>query len=46
MRPDLYWAMNEAYAVFFRASEPERAMFYFGADIRGVLVATEAIALV
>jgi hypothetical protein len=45
MRPDLYWAMIEAYAVFFRGSEPARAMFCFGTDIRGALVATEAIAL-
>jgi 2-iminobutanoate/2-iminopropanoate deaminase len=44
-RPDLYEDMNEAYAEFFPASKPARAMVRFGADIPGVLVAIEAIAL-
>jgi 2-iminobutanoate/2-iminopropanoate deaminase len=44
-RPDLYREMNEAYAAFFPGSKPARAMARFGADIPGVLVAIEAIAL-
>jgi 2-iminobutanoate/2-iminopropanoate deaminase len=44
-RPDLYKEMNEAYAEFFPAAKPARAMVRFGADIPGVLVAIEAIAL-
>ncbi len=43
-RPDLY-RMNEAYAEFFPGPKPARAMVRFGADIPGVLVAIEAIAL-
>jgi 2-iminobutanoate/2-iminopropanoate deaminase len=45
-RPDLYSEMNEAYAEFFPRTRPARAMVRFGADIPGVLVAIEAIALV
>ena len=45
-RPDLYREMNEAYAEFFPGPKPARAMVRFGADIPGVLVAIEAIALV
>src|SRR5262245_42388167 len=45
-RPDLYREMNEAYAEFFPGPKPARAMARFGADIPGVLVAIEAIALV
>src|SRR5580704_15118689 len=45
-RPDLYREMNEAYAEFFPGVKPARAMVRFGADIPGVLVAMEAIALV
>ena len=44
-RPDLYREMNEAYAEFFPGAKPARAMVRFGADIPGVLVAIEAIAL-
>jgi 2-iminobutanoate/2-iminopropanoate deaminase len=44
-RPDLYREMNEAYAEFFPESKPARSMARFGADIPGVLVAIEAIAL-
>ena len=41
----LYNEMNEAYAEFFPGPKPARAMVRFGADIPGVLVAIEAIAL-
>ena len=44
-RPDLYKEMNEAYAEFFPKTKPARAMARFGAEIPGVLVAIEAIAL-
>jgi len=44
-RPDLYREMNEAYAEFFPGPKPSRAMVRFGAEIPGVLVAIEAIAL-
>jgi 2-iminobutanoate/2-iminopropanoate deaminase len=44
-RPDLYREMNEAYAEFFTGSKPPRSMVRFGADIPGVLVAIDAIAL-
>lgn len=44
-RPDLYKEMNDAYAEFFPDAKPARAMARFGADIPGVLVAIEAIAL-
>jgi 2-iminobutanoate/2-iminopropanoate deaminase len=44
-RPDLYREMNEAYAEFFPNVKPARAMVRFGAEIPGVLVAVEAIAL-
>jgi 2-iminobutanoate/2-iminopropanoate deaminase len=44
-RPDIYREMNEAYAEFFPDAKPARAMVRFGADIPGVLVAIEAIAL-
>jgi 2-iminobutanoate/2-iminopropanoate deaminase len=44
-RPDLYKEMNEAYAEFFPKTKPARAMARFGADIPGVLVAIESIAL-
>jgi 2-iminobutanoate/2-iminopropanoate deaminase len=44
-RPDLYKEMNEAYAEFFPEAKPARSMVRFGADIPGVLVAIEAIAL-
>jgi 2-iminobutanoate/2-iminopropanoate deaminase len=45
-RPDLYREMNEAYAEFFPGAKPARSMVRFGADIPGVLVAIDAIALV
>jgi 2-iminobutanoate/2-iminopropanoate deaminase len=44
-RPELYKEMNEAYAEFFPGAKPARAMARFGAEIPGVLVAVEAIAL-
>jgi enamine deaminase RidA (YjgF/YER057c/UK114 family) len=44
-RPDLYKEMNEAYAEFFPKAKPARAMVRFGANIPGVLVGNEAIAL-
>jgi 2-iminobutanoate/2-iminopropanoate deaminase len=44
-RPDLYKEMNEAYAEFFTGAKPARSMVCFGADIPGVLVAIDAIAL-
>ena len=44
-RPDLYREMNEAYAEFFPGAKPARAMVRFGADIPGVLVAIEAVAV-
>jgi 2-iminobutanoate/2-iminopropanoate deaminase len=44
-RPDLYREMNEAYREFFTGAKPARSMVRFGADIPGVLVAIEAIAL-
>jgi len=44
-RPDLYQEMNEAYAEFFPGPKPARAMARFGANIPGVLVAIDAIAL-
>ena len=44
-RPDLYTEMNEAYAEFFAGPKPTRSMVRFGAEIPGVLVAIEAIAL-
>ena len=44
-RPDLWREMNEAYAEFFPNAKPARAMVRFGAEIPGVLVAVEAIAL-
>jgi len=45
-RTDLYREMNEAYAEFFPGPKPARAMVRFGADIPGVMVAIEAIAVV
>ena len=44
-RPDLYREMNEAYAEFFTGPKPARSMVRFGAEIPGVLVAIEAVAL-
>ena len=44
-RPDLYKEMNEAYAEFFPGPKSARAMARFGAEIPGVLVAIEAVAL-
>ena len=43
-RPELYKEMNAAYAEFY-AAKPARSMVRFGADIPGVLVAIDAIAL-
>jgi 2-iminobutanoate/2-iminopropanoate deaminase len=44
-RPDLYREMNEAYAEFFPGVKPARSMARFGADIPGVLLAIDAVAL-
>ena len=44
-RPELYREMNEAYAEFFPGPKPARSMVRFGADIPGVMVAIEAIAI-
>jgi 2-iminobutanoate/2-iminopropanoate deaminase len=44
-RPELYKEMNEAYGEFFPDEKPARSMVRFGADIPGVLVAIDAIAL-
>src|SRR5580658_8468712 len=44
-RPDLYKEMNEAYEAFFPGAKPARSMVRFGADIPGVLLAVDAIAL-
>jgi 2-iminobutanoate/2-iminopropanoate deaminase len=44
-RPELYREMNEAYAEFFPGPKPARSMARFGADIPGVMVAIEAIAV-
>jgi len=41
----LYREMKEAYAEFFPGQKPARAMAQFGADIPGVQVAIEAVAL-
>jgi 2-iminobutanoate/2-iminopropanoate deaminase len=45
-RPELYQEMNVAYAEFFPGKKPARAMARFGADIPGVLVAIDAVAVV
>jgi 2-iminobutanoate/2-iminopropanoate deaminase len=45
-RPELYPEMNAAYAEFFPGRKPARAMARFGADISGVLVAMDAVAIV
>jgi 2-iminobutanoate/2-iminopropanoate deaminase len=45
-RPDLYREMNEAYAEYFPGPKPARTMARFGADIPGVLVAIDAVAVV
>jgi 2-iminobutanoate/2-iminopropanoate deaminase len=44
-RSDLYSEMNKAYAEFFPKTKPARAVVRIGADIPGVLVAIEAVAL-
>jgi 2-iminobutanoate/2-iminopropanoate deaminase len=44
-RPDLYQEMNEAYARHFPGPKPARAVARLGADVPGVLVSIEAIAL-
>jgi len=44
-RPELYREMNEAYAEFFPGPRPARSMARFGADIPGVMVAIDAIAV-
>ena len=45
-RPELYQEMNAAYAEFFPGNKPARAMARFGADIPGVMVAMDAVAVV
>jgi 2-iminobutanoate/2-iminopropanoate deaminase len=44
-RPELYREMNEAYAEFFPDNRPARSMVRFGADIPGVMVAIDAVAV-
>ena len=44
-RPELYREMNEAYGEFFPGPRPARSMARFGADIPGVMVAIDAIAI-
>lgn len=44
-RPDLYKEMNEVYAEFFPGTKPARSMVRFGAEIPGVMIAIDAIAL-
>jgi enamine deaminase RidA (YjgF/YER057c/UK114 family) len=44
-RPELYKEMIEAYQEFFLGPKPARCMAHFGADIPGVVVAIEDIAL-
>ena len=44
-RPELYREMNEAYGEFFPGPKPARSMARFGADIPGVMVAIDAIAI-
>ena len=44
-RPDLFKEMNEAYAEHFPGPKPARAIARLGADVPGVLVSIEAIAL-
>lgn len=44
-RPDLYKEMNEAYVEHFPGPKPARAIARLGADVPGVLVSIEAIAL-
>jgi enamine deaminase RidA (YjgF/YER057c/UK114 family) len=44
-RPELYREMNEAYVAFFSDTKPARDVARVGADIPGVLVAIDAIAL-
>jgi 2-iminobutanoate/2-iminopropanoate deaminase len=45
-RPDLYQEMNEAYAEHFPGPKPARVIARLGADVPGVLVSIDAIALV
>jgi 2-iminobutanoate/2-iminopropanoate deaminase len=45
-RPDLYQEMNEAYAEMFPGNKPARVIARLGADVPGVLVSIDAIALV
>jgi 2-iminobutanoate/2-iminopropanoate deaminase len=44
-QPDLFKGMNEAYAEFFPVAKPARAIVRFGADVPGVLVSVEVVAL-
>jgi 2-iminobutanoate/2-iminopropanoate deaminase len=44
-QPDLFKGMNEAYAEFFPVVKPARAIVRFGADVPGVLVSVEVVAL-
>jgi 2-iminobutanoate/2-iminopropanoate deaminase len=44
-RPDLYKEMNDAYAEFFPDNKPARSIARLGADIPGVLLSIEAIAV-
>jgi 2-iminobutanoate/2-iminopropanoate deaminase len=44
-RPDLFKEMNEAYAQHFPGPKPARSIARLGADVPGVLVSIDAIAL-
>jgi 2-iminobutanoate/2-iminopropanoate deaminase len=44
-QPDLFKGMNEAYAEFFPVAKPARAVVRFGADVPGVLISVDAVAL-
>ncbi len=45
-KPDQMKEMNEAYAEFFPANKPARAIARFGPEIPGILVSIEAMAVV
>jgi 2-iminobutanoate/2-iminopropanoate deaminase len=44
-RPDLFKDMNEAYAQHFPGPKPARSVAQLGADVPGVLISIDAIAL-
>ncbi|MEP6850289.1 MAG: RidA family protein [Acidobacteriota bacterium] len=44
-RPDEYKEMNEAYVEFFPANKPARSIAQLGANVPGVLVSIDAVAV-